>query len=193
MRKATVTQNLKDLLAQQTAIEGGTLFAILDAARAAYVPVKLSQLESGWISLYRGEPEETLAEVAPYLVKLEQDSEILEWIFDNGWGDSWGIFMTSSASLEDLRKHFRHFLLVQDEDGNELYFRFYDPRVLRVYLPTCTVEEARQFFGPVASFLVESEDAGELLQFSLSPIGVLSETIPLAGQDKPSEPFMLRE
>jgi hypothetical protein len=117
---------------------------------------------------------------------------MLEWILDNGWGDSWGIFMTSSDSLENLRRHFRHFLLVQDEDGKELYFRFYDPRVLRVYLLTCTVEEARQFFGPVDSFLVENEDAQELLRFSLGSLGVSSETILLVGQDKPSSPFILR-
>jgi hypothetical protein len=33
----------------------------------------------------------------------------------------------------------RRFLRVKDEDG--LVFRFYDPRVMRVYLPTCAAGE----------------------------------------------------
>jgi hypothetical protein len=30
------------------------------------------------------------------------------------------------------------FLIVEDPDGEEMYFRFYDPRVLRKFLPVCS-------------------------------------------------------
>ena len=46
--------------------------------------------------------------------------------------------------------------MVQDEGGQEYFFRYYDPRVLRKYLPTCTPEEVRSFFGPVRSFIAEN-------------------------------------
>lgn len=54
-----------------------------------------------------------------------------------------------------LRRHFRRFLRVTDEQGQPLMFRYYDPRVLRVYLPTCTAEELALVFGPVSAYLIE--------------------------------------
>jgi len=68
---------------------------------------------------------------------------------------------------------------VQTEDGRELYFRFYDPRVLRIFLPTCNAEEAATFFGPVRQFLVEAQDAETLLQFSLLRGTVTREPVPV--------------
>lgn len=46
---------------------------------------------------------------------------------------------------------------VRDEQGRSMYFRYYDPRVLGVYLPMCTEEEKRAAFGPVARMMYESE------------------------------------
>ncbi|MCK7510897.1 MAG: DUF4123 domain-containing protein [Desulfobacterales bacterium] len=67
--------------------------------------------------------------------------------------------------LNPLRTHFRRFLMVHDSDGKPLYFRYYDPRVLRVYLPTCTSQELKTVFGPVESFLVEDEDGRSAIRF----------------------------
>jgi hypothetical protein len=50
----------------------------------------------------------------------------------------------------------------------KLLFRFYDPRVLRAYLPTCLAEELNIVFGPVRNFWMESRDPGELLEFRFS-------------------------
>ena len=36
-----------------------------------------------------------------------------------------------------LRHHLKGFLRVRGESGQKMMFRYYDPRVLRVYLPTC--------------------------------------------------------
>jgi hypothetical protein len=68
--------------------------------------------------------------------------------------------------LEDVRHHLRHFLMVEIEGGKPVYFRFYDPRVLRVYLPTCTDQERQQFFGPLANYLMEGEEKSVLLDFT---------------------------
>ena len=60
---------------------------------------------------------------------------------------------------------------MRDESGHPMFFRFYDPRVLRTYLPTCTVAELRLIFGPVEAFLLEGEEDDELLELSLRPKG----------------------
>jgi hypothetical protein len=46
-----------------------------------------------------------------------------------------------------------------------MLFRYYDPRVLRSYLPTCTPEELAQVFGPIHSFVMESAE-GACIEFS---------------------------
>jgi hypothetical protein len=144
-------------------------YAILDAARDPRIYARLRTLKTGLVSLYRGQPEEALAPVAPYLISLAENAELRKWILSEGWGNSWGVFMTATAGIDDLRQHFRHFLLVRDADGKRLYFRFYDPRVLRVYLPTCTESELHQLFGPVESYFMESEDGRSVLEYRLSP------------------------
>ena len=54
---------------------------------------------------------------------------------------------------------FRKFLIVKLEVGKELYFRFYDHRVLRIFLPTCYEKQLKYFFGLIKVFAMESEDA----------------------------------
>lgn len=145
---------------------GETLYAILDGARVPGLLLRLHAAEVEHDSLYRGRSQEALWYVAPYLLRCERDSEFVRSVIEQGWGDSWGIFLTSAADLETLRKHLRQFLVVKIEDDQEVYFRFYDPRVLRVFLPTCTPEEANRFFGPVKNYLIEAEQAETLLNFT---------------------------
>src|SRR5262245_36211173 len=90
------------------------VFAVLDSARDSNIPIELRRKGAEFSSLYRGEPEESLSSVAPYLVSLDPESELMRWLLTSGWGNSWGIFLVSSASLEALRRHFRRFLLVHD-------------------------------------------------------------------------------
>ena len=138
---------------------GSTLWAILDACDAPPVRPKVESLgDKRGVSLYKGTAEERYADLAPYLVAVDDD--LLDWILTTLWGDPWGILVQSTASLEELRTHFRKFLLVSAPNGEEWYFRWYDPRVLEKYLPTCTDEELRAFFGPVTSYGVSDPSAG---------------------------------
>jgi pSer/pThr/pTyr-binding forkhead associated (FHA) protein len=142
------------------------LFAVLDAARDPMVLALLFQAKERWQSLYEGIEGERLAAAAPYLVGLPKESSLLETLARDAWGKSWGVYLACDQPFEAVRKHLRRFLLVTDEEGEELYFRYYDPRVLRVYLPTCTPEETREFFGPIRDLLMEAEDPATLLIFS---------------------------
>src|SRR5215475_5058783 len=149
------------------------LFAVMDSARDPNIPIELRRKGAEFSSLYRGEPEEYLSSVAPYLVSLDPKSELMWWLLTTGWGKSWGIFLVSSANFETLRRHFRRFLLVHDTAGNELYFRFYDPRVLRTFLPTCTGAETKRFFGPVGIYLIEAENGEAVSFFSRRTAGTI--------------------
>lgn len=134
--------------------EGG-LFGILDSARDEQVLPFLYGSGLQFQSLYEGLRGEELALVAPYLVSLPPDAPALAELVEQAWGASWGVFLRTASSFRDLRRHLRRLLRVELDDGAQVLFRFYDPRVLRAYLPTCTGDEAAQVFGPVTHYLTE--------------------------------------
>lgn len=156
---------LAELLFRFAERDRGELFAILDAARTDEVLAQLAKAEVQYESLFRGQEEEQLFDVSPFLIVCKEETELYAWLTSEGWGQSVGIFFTSSDSFENLFTHFQRFLLVQEEGGGEMYFRFYDSRVLRVYLPTCTTQEIRTLFGNVSRFMMESEDGKSILSF----------------------------
>ncbi|MBI5055076.1 MAG: DUF4123 domain-containing protein [Nitrospirae bacterium] len=162
------TQNLQKVVNHLfNPVEGQVapdIYAILDAARDESIYKKIQEAGFKDGCLYHGTKAVELAEVAPYLLHLKPDDTFTEWLMNNGWGNSWGIFLESSASPDQLKRHFRKFLTVYDEDGNPLYFRFYDPRVFRVYLPTCNAKELETIFGPVIRYCFEGKD-GSLIEF----------------------------
>jgi hypothetical protein len=159
-------------------VENDTLFVVLDAARAPEVPTRLVEFKVEHASLFAGEMGELLKDVAPYLARCPQDSPLMKWLLEEGWGDSWGIFVHTDLTLEELRRHLKRFLLVKDEEGRRYHFRFYDPRILRAFLPVCTPAEAAQFFGRIRRFLVEGDSAEELWIFELQERRVVRRTIP---------------
>ncbi len=142
------------------------VYALVDAARheSIYPQIMGAKVES--VCLHRGKMAGELAWVAPYLVQLQREDPFAEWLLDSGWGGSRSVFVLSSATLSELKRHFRTFMTVYSEDGKSYFFRFYDPRVLRAYLPTCNAAEIKTVFGPVESFVVEEEEPSVLLQFS---------------------------
>jgi hypothetical protein len=174
-RNTTGPQDLPQILHATT----DPLYALLDAARDARVLGLLSTAEGEWSSLYDGAKGAELAAVAPHLVRLTPGSQLLDLLVQDGFGRSWGIYLTSKDSFSAVRRHFRKFLIVKTEDGKQLYFRFYDPRVLRNFLPACNSAETVEFFGPVTCFMSEGEDPTTLLIFSPGPRGAQREVIPV--------------
>jgi hypothetical protein len=161
-----------------------SVFAVLDGASIPGLRQKFHVLKPEHVCLYRGELQPDMAEVAPYLVRVPARSELAEWIVGQGWGKHWGVFVLSRGDLHALRQHFRRFLTVHDDQGKPLLFRFYDPRVLRTYLPTCNGQELAAFFGQVDCFMLEAEDAGVLLRYRLASGALVAGKQPLSLEKK---------
>src|SRR5258708_30653063 len=83
--------------------EDANVFAALDGASIPDLLDKLYGLLPEFECLYRGELEPDVAEVAPYLVRLEPNAEFTKWVFTHGWGQHWGIFASSLADFRALR------------------------------------------------------------------------------------------
>jgi hypothetical protein len=162
---APAKPDLARLRALLFSAEAESVYAILDGASVPELQPKLKEAKEEHVCLYRGELEPDLAGVAPYLVKLRRDSPFTDWVLNEGWGNHWGIFVSTPVGIEALRRHLRQFLRVRDHTGQVLYFRYYDPRVLRVYLPTCRRNEIRAIYGPITRFLAEEEETGNALVF----------------------------
>jgi len=139
------------------------VFALLDAARDEQIYPALLKADCEWLCLYRGDAAVTMAEVAPYLVELQPYARFTWWLLEKGWGNSWGMFLHAAVKLDRLQAHFRRLVMAQLPDGKMVYFRFYDPRVLRAYLPTCTPKELEAMFGPVERFILEGDDAAAVV------------------------------
>jgi hypothetical protein len=140
---------------------GYNLYVILDACDAPAVPEKVRRLGDGLAgSLYNGTAREDYWAIAPYLCKA--DPALLRWILETLWHEPWGIAVVSTADLAAVRAHLRRFLIVQSPGGEHWYFRFYDPRVLPVFLESSNEAELREFFGPVQAYAVHKPGAPSL-------------------------------
>jgi hypothetical protein len=139
--------------------------AVLDGARDPRVFRAVDISSRDKFCLYAGRLPFAIQEVAPQLVLLERDDKLTHLLLEEGWGKSWGIFLRTESPLSVLRRHLRTFLRVKDERGRKLLFRWYDPRVMRVYLPTCLPEELRLVYGPVDHYYMEGADPTQLLDF----------------------------
>jgi hypothetical protein len=141
------------------------VFAVLDGARDERIFGKVDATYLRSDCLYSGDLPGELQVTAPYLVQLEREDRFVRELLTDGWGASWGTFLRTETGIKQLRKHLRQFLRVRDQAGRRLIFRYYDPRVLRIYLPTCSHSELDTFFGPVTSFVMEGESPEEMLEF----------------------------
>lgn len=151
---------------------------ILDAARLDHEIGTAHELNPDGVSLYKGQPEEELSDVAPFLFSCIEKPKFLNWAVNTGWGKAWGIYALSTTDFNELHRHFRRFLMVKTEDGLQLYFRFYDPRVLRIFLPTCDSLQLREFFGPISRFICEDEDPEFALIFFHDNTKLITQRIP---------------
>ena len=128
---------------------------------------------------------------APCLIELGQagssaerneSSAFVEAFLNAGWGNNWGIFFASSSPLQDVFRHFSDFFPTTPDDRRKVNLRFYDPRVLRAFLPTCEPQEIDTIFGPVASYLVEAERSDTLLMLSRNASGLVTVNVRLSDQ-----------
>jgi hypothetical protein len=155
-------------------------YFLLDAAKAGAELFTAQRLNGRNRSLYKGRAEEDLATVAPYLFDISGNSAFMEWYFKTGWGKSWGVLLFADCSLELLYRHFRTFLIVRTDDNRSLYFRYYDPRVLTMFLPTCDSGQVKEFFGPVEYFIAEDQAKEEVIRYTHTAGDLLQKKIDTA-------------
>ena len=151
------------------------VYAFLGGARDKQIEktIRLGSLKSACLIDGKLSYEMTIA--APYMVRLEKDHPQTIEILKKGWGNSWGIFAITypPATLINIRHNCKKIAMVQLPDDKRAYFRYYEPRVMRPYLPTCTVEEANKVFGHISEYIMEGEEPGTIHRFKRTELGVI--------------------
>jgi Domain of unknown function (DUF4123) len=152
------------------------IWMILDGARDSRIFSMLLECRLEYLCLYSGSLTPELEMAAPYLVQLDYEHRDTRRFIRQAWGNSWGVFLRCDSHKDRLRRHLRTLLVARDTRGNRLVFRYYDPRVLRVYLPTCTPEEVSEVFGPIQCFWAEDQTSDRILEFAFDRVRLTPKT-----------------
>lgn len=176
---------LQRLWPEGESLQSPQVFALLDGARDKRIEPLVRLSGRDYYSLYSGWLSPALRLASPYLVHLSREGQLTRSLLNLGWGRSWGMYMVVAADTGpvSLRGHFRKFLRVLSPGNKRLVFRFYDPRVLRFYLPSCKPEELKAFFGPVMRLVIDTPET-DLMEFKLEGGELKGRTWPLGGEGK---------
>jgi len=161
--KAEIKRQLEDRLYNGS---GAFIYAVLDGARNLDTLPMLEESDASFLCVYTGRLDPEVAVTAPYLVELREEDDMFDIIFDEGWGDSRGIFLVSDHRLRSVRRHLRSLSYAEMPDGEMVLFRFYDPRALRTFMPVATDEQRQAMFaGVVDLFLLENEAGDGIIAY----------------------------
>jgi len=146
------------------------VYAILDGARNRKIQPMLKSYGVKHYCLFDYELDYSLTLAAPYMMRLEEDSDFTRDLIQQAWGNSWGIFAIAPTTTSLIRVRFncKDIFFVRSEQGQKMLFRFYDPRVMRVFLPACTKQESlADAFEHISHYVMEDETACALHRFTL--------------------------
>lgn len=138
---------------------GCKTYAVLDASKATNLKLHLDDSELSFRCLFKDELAEELKHVAPYLVEIKDRNKFTRSLFtDSGdsfelWNKEPGIYIRSEATFDQLWQHFRKFIRVKKEEGGWIYFRFWEPSVLRALPDILEQNNAEKFFLPKTQYI----------------------------------------
>lgn len=125
-----------------------TTYAIIDAASEPELFGMLERYDPPASCLYAEPIQPELAELAPWIVQV--DDNVREWL--NKSSNYWGFYCESKANFKEVRQHWRKYLqVILPEREKPVFFRFYDPRNLWLVCETLSDWDLHCFMGPVDS------------------------------------------
>jgi len=132
-------------------------YVILDGAASDKISFNVNHIfNTKSRSLYLGKDEENLEEVAPYLVELSEVNKFTDWVLE-GYGNGYSLFLQSTYDLITIHSVLSPLTKIIDEETEDnVFVRFYDPRVFQKYLKIQTKEQCEALFSIIPIFLYEN-------------------------------------
>lgn len=143
------------------------LFAVLDPARDPRIYPAIQAYAPDAQCLFRGPLDPQLVQVSPHVMPVVPGNPLAKWWRSEGRGQAWGILVEADAELDDVRHHLRTLTRVTLPGRQTALFRFWDPRVLRAWLPHCDGPQLVRAFGFLARWHAEAEDGASTLTYAL--------------------------
>ncbi|MDX5378239.1 MAG: DUF4123 domain-containing protein [Halomonas sp.] len=131
------------------------LWAVIDGVNCREAMARLGGADVQSACLYATTDAATRA-IAPWLVRLEPDSEIRHWLESLPHDQHWGILLQSHATLKQLRSHLRKYTMLWAPANEQaaVYFRFYDPRVALDMAQALDPWKLAAFMAPLETLIV---------------------------------------
>jgi len=142
-------------------------YAIVDSARDEHIQEKMMFSGLNHVDLWHEEFWELEQERPLYLVELEKDNDLADYLLSQH-KESIATYFISPYGLEALRAYYRMFTLVTLEEEVDTFekvlFGFYDPSVLPDYIDSLyTQEKVEEFFMGTAMWLMPNIEKEEVL------------------------------
>lgn len=169
------TTGIRKALRKAYTVREESLLICLDGARVQNLAIMLREMKIEHLPLFRESPQENIIHVTPFIARFSPSDVFLHWMTLHPVVLESALFCTSTATLQDTFHHVRRFLLTKDDTGRQVYFRFWDPRVIEPFLKGATPEERRWFCGPIRSLFYfdkpkyEGEGKMQFLTWRMTP------------------------
>lgn len=136
-------------------------YAVIDLASAAMLrPAVTNSRSSAATPLFAKELGREMLGVGPWLVRLSKAPEIERTLNGIDTEVSWGYYVYSTVDIVSLRQSLRRFNLVQvSKKSKPMLFRYWDPRVMRVFLDVATKEQQDRLFEWIERFEGPNENS----------------------------------
>ncbi|BAP40715.1 DUF4123 domain-containing protein [Pseudomonas sp. 21LCFQ02] len=112
--------------------------------------------------LYLNTAYAELADCGPLLVPVVAGSKLAD-LFHTQWRSRAGIWLETEASETELLDHLRSLVHVNLDGDVTVLFRYYDPRITRLWLADLQTFEQDRLMGPVQLIRLPDDDNNELL------------------------------
>lgn len=134
-------------------------YLLLDGAQIDDLLAQLYRLEEAPQPhlLYRQTRYQALADTGPVLIRLAADSR-LERHFDDHWRARGGLWLESDADEASLVEHLRSLVHALVQGETTVLLRYYDPRIMRHWLPELAEAERDRLMGPVRRIRLADAD-----------------------------------
>ena len=141
---------------------GARVHAVVDGLVVPGMAARLADADvAGWDCLQRGALSAEASERAAYIFELRPDSSFTDWLLTVAptVHPRWGVLMVSNQPMLAMRHHCRDLCSVATADGERRQWRWYDPDLLDLLLPTMSASQLDELFGAGQSMVLLARDA----------------------------------
>lgn len=159
------------------------LWLLIDAAGLENGRVDIDESSfSALECLFTGDLAVELADCAPYLGLIEPVNDESMKVVERYASKDCAIVLQGEApelTFTQAHRHFRKFNVVYGADGQPLFFRYYDGRVLPTVLEVFDAQHLKAFFGPFRCLFTSGTDG------KMAMLEVVGERLSVSMVDSP--------